>query len=104
MSAFELHQPCREISDESVTEELYGAEFLPLKPCDVVTMVADTNRGTLRYLVNGIDGGIAFGPSGSGAVCVLPDDEAPFIWDGGAVLFPSCSLTNDKQVTPPRLP
>lgn len=70
---------------------------MPLKPYDVITMVVDTHEGTLRYLVNGIDAGVAFGPSGSGAVCELPDGEAPFSWGGGAALFPSCSLTNDKQ-------
>lgn len=68
-----------------------------MKPYDVITMVVDTHEGTLRFLVNGIDAGVAFGPSGSGAVCELPDGEAPFSWGGGAVLFPSCSLTNDKQ-------
>lgn len=77
---------------------LYGSNFLPLKPFDVITMIADTRGGTLRYLVNGIDAGIAFGPPGSGAVCELPDDNAPFKRCTGAALFPSCSLTNDKQV------
>lgn len=61
-------------------------------------MVTDTVEGTLRYLVNGMDAGIAFGPTGSGAVCELPDGQAPFERDAGAALFPSCSLTNDKQV------
>lgn len=84
--------------DRSQCEVLYGLEFLPLKPCDVITMVMDTYRGTLRYLVNGVDLGVAFGPPDSGAVCSVPEAMAPFIWKGGAALFPSCSLTNEKQV------
>ncbi|CAM9591597.1 unnamed protein product, partial [Scytosiphon promiscuus] len=83
---------------KAASEVLYGSDFLPLKPFDVITMIADTLGGTLRYLVNGIDAGIAFGPPGSGAVFELPEDEAPFKWRAGAALFPSCSLTNDKQV------
>ncbi|CAM9107710.1 unnamed protein product, partial [Ectocarpus fasciculatus] len=83
---------------EAAGDTLYGSEFLPLKPLDVITMVTDTVEGTLRYLVNGMDAGIAFGPAGSGAVCELPDGQAPFEWDAGAALFPSCSLTNDKQM------
>lgn len=71
---------------------------MPLKPFDVITMIADTCGGTLCYLVNGINAGIAFGPLGSGAVCELPDDKAPFKGRTDATLFPSCSLTNDKQV------
>lgn len=84
---------------EAAKEPLYGSDFLPLTPCDVITMVSDTFRGTLRYLVNGVDAGVAFGPPGSGAACVLPVEKAPFTWNDGAVLFPACSLTNDKQVT-----
>lgn len=63
-------------------------------------MVTDTVEGTLRYLVNGMDAGIAFGPPGSGAICELPDGKAPFTSSTGtgAALYPSCSLTNDKQV------
>lgn len=61
-------------------------------------MVADTAGGTLRYLVNGVDAGVAFGPLGSGAACELEDGKAPFTWEANAVLFPSCSLSNDKQV------
>lgn len=80
-------------------EGLYGSEFLPLKPFDVITMVTDTLGGTLRYFVNGMDAGIAFGPPGSGAVCELPDEMALFPWDADVALFPSCSLTNDKQVS-----
>eukprot|EP00903_Cladosiphon_okamuranus_P019656 g18070.t4 len=79
-------------------ETLYGLEFLPLKPLDVITMVTDTVQGTLRYLVNGMDAGIAFGPPGSGAICELPDGKAPFASGTDAALFPACSLTNDKQV------
>lgn len=77
---------------------LFGSEFLPLKALDVITMVTDTVGGTLRYLVNGMDAGIAFGPPGSGAVCEMPDGKAPFASGTDTVLFPSCSLTNDKQV------
>lgn len=91
-------QLCKGTSDEATSEALYGADFLPLKQFDVITMVADTARGTLRYLVNGVDAGVAFGPLGSGAACELEDDRAPFTWEAGAVLFPSCSLSNDKQV------
>ncbi len=61
-------------------------------------MIADTVEGTLRFFVNGIDAGIAFGPPGSGAVCELPDGKAPFASGADATLFPACSLTNDKQV------
>ena len=87
-------------SDEAFTEELYGADFLPLKPYDVITMVVNTLEGIVSYLVNGINAGIAFGPQGSGAVCELPICETPFAWGEGqgAALFPACSLTNDKQV------
>lgn len=84
--------------EQAASETLYGSEFLPLKPLDVITMITDTLEGTLRYLVNGMDAGIAFGPSGSGAMCELADGQAPFASGTGAVLFPSCSLTNDKQV------
>lgn len=87
-----------ETSEQAARETLYGSEFLPLKPFDLITMVTDTREGTLRYLVNGMDAGVAFGPRGSGAVCELPDDKAPFASGTGAALFPSCSLTNDKQV------
>lgn len=61
-------------------------------------MVTDGREGTLRFLVNGIDAGIAFGPQGSGAVCELVGDKAPYAGDSRVVLFPSCSLTNEKQV------
>lgn len=88
----------RGTSDEATSEALYGADFLPLKQFDVITMVTDTGGGTLRYLVNGVDAGVAFGPLGSGAACELEDDKAPFTWQADAVLFPSCSLSNDKQV------
>lgn len=91
-------QHCGDDSGEAGADVLFGLEFLPLKPCDVITMVTDTFRGTLRYLVNGVDAGIAFGPPESGAACILSAREAPFSWNGGAVLFPSCSLTNEKQV------
>lgn len=91
-------QHCGDGSREAVADVLYGLEFLPLKPCDVITMVTDTFRGTVCYLVNGVDAGVAFGPPESGAVYTLTTREAPFTWNGGAVLFPSCSLTNDKQV------
>lgn len=83
---------------QAAREKLYGSDFLPLKPFDVLTMIIDTLEGTLRYVVNGVDAGIAFGPPGSGAACELPDGKAPFASGTDAVLFPSCSLTNDKQV------
>ena len=91
-------QPGRGTSDEATSAALYGADFLPLKQFDVITMIADTAGGTVRYLVNGVDAGVAFGPLGSGAACELEDDKAPFTWEADAILFPSCSLSNDKQV------
>lgn len=95
-----LTTPDRETFEQAARETFYGSEFLPLKPFDVITMITDTVEGTLRYLVNGMDAGIAFGPPGSGAMCELFDDKAPFASGAGAALFPSCSLTNDKQVWP----
>lgn len=93
-----LTTPDRATFEQAARETLYGSEFLPLKPFDVITMITDTVEGTLRYLVNGMDAGIAFGPPGSGAICELSDGKAPFASGTGAALFPSCSLTNDKQV------
>ena len=93
-----LNTPDRDASEQAAREVLYGSEFLPLKSFDVITMITDTVEGTLRYLVNGMDAGIAFGPPGSGAICELSDGKAPFASGSGTALFPSCSLTNDKQV------